>query len=200
MNFVQTRTSFSAAWCPILAMAFASVLGCGAGAEGDFQDPADDERGGDEVGTLEEGLNSSCGSFTPQATYTGIIASPGGQTVTAAQQSAGCQGNSFIFDVNSWNGSSYAGLTVAPSAYPNDQTTCETTDVRLYVWEKSGSTVTLISSAIKTGVWEGAFGCNLTLSNSLFAQGGHSYRIGVTARRPSTTNQSLVLTAVPVIH
>src|SRR5690606_32544827 len=60
------------------------LLGCGAAGE----DPVDALEA-DDLGTMEQALNASCGSASPQATYTARV-NPS-LSASAAQQSAGCQ-------------------------------------------------------------------------------------------------------------
>lgn len=170
------------------------LLGCGAAGE----DPVDALEA-DDLGTMEQALNASCGSASPQATYTARV-NPS-LSASAAQQSAGCQGNSFIFDLNDYNHGMNPLLNplLSPASIPTNEADCEATDLRFYVWEKTGSGVSLIGADIIPLVWANdppfVVGC---VVNSLFApatlEAHHDYRMGVSVRRPSNTNQALVVT------
>lgn len=185
MSSILSRSSVSG----FALIALSGLVGCGVA--GDDWSSAE----GEDLQALEQGLSSSCGSATPQSTHTGRV-SGGLLTASAANQAAGCQGNSYIFDINNYNSgfNPLAPPLLQPSVVPNNQTDCEASDLRYYVWEKTGASVVFLGSRIQFAVWETdplLAGCVMGLSSPVTLQSGRSYRFGVTHRRPSTTNRAL---------
>jgi hypothetical protein len=173
-------------------LASAALVGC-SGSVDDVQ-MSEDAMDAEELGELEQTLNAACGSSTPQATYTGRITPA--RTISAANQSSGCQGNSFIIDINDYNVGSPLLLTprIGPVTIPTTQAACEGSNLRYYVWEKSGATVTFLDSEIRFGVWEGAaFGCRTGMLAPIGMEFNHDYRIAVTARSAANANVPLVI-------
>jgi hypothetical protein len=165
----------------ILTSSALASFGCGVASEEELDDPEA------EVGTLEQGLTAACGTFAAQTTYTGRVNPT--LHATAAQLGAGCQGNSYIFDINDYNvgmNPLQAPLLTAETN-PTTQATCEATELRYYVWDKSTSPPTFLGLASKFGVWQNdppfVVGCDLSRSSPVALTTGNDYRFGVLARR-----------------
>jgi hypothetical protein len=156
------------------------LFGCGVAAEGDFEEA-------DELGTLEQGLTAACGTFAAQSTYTARVNPT--LHATAAQLGAGCQGNSYIFDINDYNVGVNPLQTpvLSPEVIPTNQADCEATEIRYYVWDKSTSPPTFLGLGSKFGVWQNdppfVVGCEIFRSSPVALTAGTDYRFGVLARR-----------------
>lgn len=169
----------------IATCSLGGLFGCSAVAEGEVDAELDDV---EEFGTLEQGLTAACGTFPAQSTHTGRV-SGGGINVSAAQHGAGCQQNSYIFDINDYN----VGFnplnrpTIAPQAIPTNQADCEATELRFYVWDKATNPPTFLGLGNAFGIWQNdppfIVGCDINRASPVALTGGKDYRFGVLARR-----------------
>jgi hypothetical protein len=160
--------------------AMGALAACSAGTEGDAD--ADDARDV-ELGVLEQALSASCGTSGPVQRV--FNARANAFTATALMQAQGCQGNSYMFTIQSYN----SGLnplqnpSIRPATSPSTQADCEATVLWFYVW----SGTTLLGSDSEQGEWQGAsLGCDLSLSAPASLASGSSYKFAISARRPSS--------------
>ena len=160
------------------------ALACSAGMDAQSE--------GENVSSDEQSLNSACGTFPAQFTYLHNV-SP---TLVTSAYSGGCDGNSIMFDVNSYS-SLYMPPYITPNSPPTNATDCQNTTLRYYVWEKTSTSVLFLGNKSATGVWNPGGGfvpaeCEFAANNSIglsspvALQAGHDYRFGVTARYINT--------------
>jgi hypothetical protein len=164
--------------CRMLAVASALLVGCGAPAsDAELEAPLDGE-----LGTLEQALSSNCGNTGPvQRTFTARAAA---FTASTAAQAQGCEGDSYMFAIQSYNNgvNPLQNPKIRPATLPTNKADCDATDLRFYVW----SGTVLQGSAIEHGVWQGgALGCVLALSAPATLVSGASYKFAISARRPA---------------
>ncbi len=162
--------------CRMLALAL--LVGCGAPAsDAELEAPLEGE-----LGTLEQALSSSCGSTGPvQRTFTARATA---FTATTAMQAQGCEGDSYMFAIQSYNNgvNPLQNPKIRPATLPTNKADCEATDLRFYVW----SGTALQGSTTEHGVWQGsALGCKLTLSAPATLVSGTTYKFAISARRPA---------------
>jgi hypothetical protein len=166
--------------CRMLAVAsaLAALAGCGA-PESDMDLEALLEG---ELGTLEQALSAGCGSTgTVQRAFTARATA---FTATTGMQAQGCEGDSYMFSIQSYNNgvNPLQNPKIRPATAPTNKPDCEATDLHFYVW--SGSA--LLGSVTEHGVWQGgALGCKLTLSAPATLVPGTTYKFAISARRPS---------------
>lgn len=157
------------------------ALGCSAGMDA----PSDSEN----AGSAEEALTAACGTFPAQFTYLHNLSAD----LISNGYSHGCDGNSIIFDINSFS-SAFFPPTLTPNTAPNNPTDCANTSLRYYVWEKTSTSSIFLGLRTATGAWnpgdggfipaECEFGGTLALgiSSPVALQSGRDYRFGVSAR------------------
>jgi hypothetical protein len=168
-------------------VALGALAACGAGTEGDAD--AADARDV-ELESLEQALSASCGSTGP--VQRAFNARANAFTATATMQAQGCQGDSYMFSIQSYN----SGLnplqnpSIRPATSPATQADCEATVLWFYVW--SGTTP--LGSDTEQGEWQGSgLGCDLTLSAPASLVSGNSYKFAISARRPANVPISVRL-------
>lgn len=166
--------------CRMLAVASALVAlgGCGAPASDvDLEAPLEAE-----LGTLEQALSANCGSTGPvQRVFTTRAAA---FTATAALQAQGCEGDSYMFSIQSYNNgvNPLQRPRIRPANPLTTKADCEATELRFYVW----SGTVLKGSASEPGLWQGGtLGCDLTLSAPANLVPGGNYKFAISARRPA---------------
>lgn len=159
-------------------MACVTLLACG----GDL-DGADDLYLGapeEELGSLEQALSAGCGSTGPlQRTFSGRATA---FTATTMMQTQGCQGDSYMFAIQSY-GSGLGPLQnpkIRPDPLPSNRQDCEATELRFFVWAGT----TLRGSGAENGTWQGqGLGCRLSpVAPASLAMGG-TYRFAVSGKR-----------------
>lgn len=161
-----------------VASTLAALAGCGA-------PPSEDELAmlEDELGTLEQPLNANCGDSGPlQRSFTARATA---FTATPLMQEQGCQGDSYMFLIQSYNDglNPLKNPSIHPASMPTNKADCEATDLRFYVWTGTA----LAGSTTEHGVWQGsALGCRLSLSAPATLVPGTTYKFAITARRPAS--------------
>jgi hypothetical protein len=161
----------------MLAVASALALGgCGAPAsDAELEAPFDDE-----LGTLEQALSPGCGSTGPvQRAFTARATS---FTATTSMQAQGCEGDSFMFAIQSYNDgvNPLQNPKIRPASPPTNKADCEATNLHFYVW----SGTSLQGSKTEHGIWQGG-SCTLTLSAPATLVPGATYKFAISARRPA---------------
>lgn len=170
-------------------LAFVGLIGCG-GMDGEGGEAGWGEAEIDEIGNLEQALSSNCGTFSPQQTFTGSVART---TVTAATQGQGCEGDSFIFDIDRYDAGAFLTPSVSPAVFPDIATQCTSTSVQYFVWERTARNVIFLGSTSQNGSFDPFLGCFLSVSSPVTLVGNRDYRFGVTVRRPSNVLQDLTV-------
>jgi hypothetical protein len=166
--------------CRMLAVvsALAALAGCGAPAS----DAELEALGEGELGTLEQALSANCGSTGPvQRVFNARAAA---FTATAALQAQGCDGDSYMFSIQSYNSgvNPLQNPKIRPANAPTNKADCEATELRFYVW----SGAVLKGSTSEHGRWQGgSLGCVLTLSAPAALVPGGNYKFAISARRPA---------------
>jgi len=167
--------------CRMLAVASAlfALAGCGAPASDvELEAPLEAE-----LETLEQALSANCGSTGPVQRSFNARASA--FTATAGMQAQGCDGDSYMFSIQSYNNgiNPLQNPKIRPANPPTTKADCEATDLRFYVW----SGTVLKGSVTEHGVWQGgALGCNLALSAPATLVSGGNYKFAISARRPAS--------------
>jgi hypothetical protein len=158
--------------------ALAMLAACGAVADDEQLASLDGE-----LGTLEQALGSGCGGAGPVQHVFTARASP--LTVTAAMQSQGCPGDTYVFSIQSYN----RGLerlqnpSIRPATLPGTKAACEATGLLFSVWSRS----VLQGAASARGTWRGgAIACELSLSAPATLVPGATYDFAISARRPAS--------------
>jgi hypothetical protein len=168
------------------------VVACGAPVGDDGLEP-EDYVDSEDLGTSALALSSSCGTATPDYTYTGFI-SP----TLITNSGSGC---TQIVDINSINLNLYMPPFLSPAQMPTNETDCLAARARMYIWDKTGSgTPVYLGAATTYGVWEGpifgTYSCNLTAEPHTALVSGRSYRFGVSTERPAFSYIDLKLRSV----
>ena len=174
----------------------AGLVACGAPVDEDEFD-AQDATEAEELGTSAQALSSSCGTSTPDYSFTGLV-SP----TLVAPSGSGC---TQIVDINNINLGGYYPPVLTPAQMPTNQADCEAARVRMYIWDKTGSGDPVYLGSSQTyGVWTeevfgGSFYCSLYKQASGLV-GGRSYRFGLSAEKPAFSYINLKFYSNNVIH
>jgi len=159
-----------------LAFALGALGACGAGIGSDAE-------GGEleaDLGSLEQALGASCGNMGPvQRAFT---ARASAFTASAAMQSQGCQGDAYMFSIQSYNNglNPLQNPQISPLGAPATAIDCEGTELSFYVWAGG----TLRGSASENGHWQGgALGCALTVVAPATLATGGTYKFAVRGKR-----------------
>jgi len=144
----------------------------------------------DELGSLQQALSASCGSSGPlQRSFTGRATA---FTATATMQAQGCQGDSYMFAIQSYNSglNTLRNPKLEPVNLPSNEPDCTATELRFYVWTGT----TLRGSSNENGVWQGqALGCDLSLTAPATLVAGGNYKFAIGGRRSGNTLVSVRL-------
>src|SRR5688572_6483702 len=155
-------------------------LACGAPVEDD-EFATEEATDLEEIGVAAQALSSSCGTSSPDYSYTGSI-SP----TLITNSGSGC---TQIVDINSINLAAFLPPVLSPASFPTNEADCLAARARMYIWDKTASGAPVFLGSSQTyGAWNEIFGqgqCDLAHSPPIALVAGRSYRFGVSTEKPA---------------